>query len=107
APIMDAAGRLFGTASRNNRFALDSFQDAGVAYALTPSANGSSYTELYAFCSQSNCADGRQPSFPLIMDSAGNLYGMTTYGGNQSCAPPLGSGCGLASEEPGGPQFQL
>jgi hypothetical protein len=49
APIMDAAGRLFGTASRNNRFALDSFQDAGVAYALTPSANGSSYTELYAF----------------------------------------------------------
>jgi uncharacterized repeat protein (TIGR03803 family) len=41
------------------------------------------------------------------MDGAGNLYGMTTYGGNQSCAPPLGSGCGLASEEPGGPQFQL
>jgi uncharacterized repeat protein (TIGR03803 family) len=36
---------------------------------------------LYSFCSNgSTCLDGENPHSPLILDSAGNLYG-TVYGG--------------------------
>ena len=36
---------------------------------------------LYSFCAQSGCADGAGPTAGLIMDTAGNLYGTTLYGG--------------------------
>jgi uncharacterized repeat protein (TIGR03803 family) len=36
-------------------------------------------------------SDGSSPMFPLIRDSAGNVYGTTLYGGNRSCAT---NGCG-------------
>jgi uncharacterized repeat protein (TIGR03803 family) len=37
---------------------------------------------LYTFCSQGvNCYDGAQPAASPIMDSAGNLYGVTQSGG--------------------------
>ena len=70
APIMDAAGNLYGTT-------------AGNVFKLVPNKDGSGWTEtvLYRFCSQTNCADGSGPS-GLIMDTAGNLYGTTTYGGS-------------------------
>src|SRR5579862_8668581 len=36
---------------------------------------------LYSFCSNgSMCLDGENPQSPVILDSAGNLYG-TVYGG--------------------------
>lgn len=41
------------------------------------------FTELYSFCSQANCADGRYPTAPLILGSDGNLYGTTSSGGSQ------------------------
>lgn len=38
---------------------------------------------LHSFCSEANCADGSNPytSNGLAMDSAGNLYGVNSYGG--------------------------
>jgi uncharacterized repeat protein (TIGR03803 family) len=36
---------------------------------------------LYIFCAQENCADGEYPTSGLLMDSSGNLYGVTTKGG--------------------------
>lgn len=52
---------------------------------------------LYSFCSSgNNCADGSTPYGGVILDSAGNLYGTTYYGGTgQSCS--LG-GCGTVFE---------
>jgi uncharacterized repeat protein (TIGR03803 family) len=38
-------------------------------------------TVLYSFCSLANCADGDGASGALIMDSSGNLYGETDFGG--------------------------
>lgn len=36
---------------------------------------------LYAFCGQANCADGSEPRGNMILDSTGDLYGITLYGG--------------------------
>jgi len=36
---------------------------------------------LHSFCSNVNCSDGRNPRGNLIMDTAGNLYGVTEHGG--------------------------
>ena len=38
-------------------------------------------TVLYSFCSLSNCADGYNPAFRLLIDHHGTLYGTTPYGG--------------------------
>jgi len=41
------------------------------------------YDVLYNFCSEANCADGAQPEYSrVIMDTAGNLYGLTISGGS-------------------------
>ena len=42
--------------------------------------NGKSYTEkdLYSFGDE---ADGNTPNGPILLDSAGNLYGVTLWGG--------------------------
>lgn len=45
-------------------------------------------TVLHAFAGP----DGQTPNPDLAMDSAGNLYGTTFYGGNSNCAAP---GCGV------------
>ncbi|MBV9570436.1 MAG: hypothetical protein JO056_04255 [Alphaproteobacteria bacterium] len=36
---------------------------------------------IYSFCAQENCLDGYVPHAGLTLDSAGNIYGITTYGG--------------------------
>ena len=53
------------------------------------------YTVLYSFCSQANCADGDQPFGGLVEDASGNFYGTTYLGGSDSgvCFP---YGCGTA-----------
>ncbi len=52
---------------------------SGTVYAVTP---GGALTTLYSFCSQSNCADGRNPYAGLVQAMDGNVYGTTYSGGN-------------------------
>jgi uncharacterized repeat protein (TIGR03803 family) len=58
-------------------------------------SNVNTYTVLYSFCSQANCADGDEPFGGLVEDATGNLYGTTSLGGSDSgvCFP---WGCGTA-----------
>jgi uncharacterized repeat protein (TIGR03803 family) len=53
--------------------------NSGVIYELQ-TKNGKSYTEtdLYSFGDE---ADGNTPNGPILLDSAGNLYGVTLWGG--------------------------
>jgi uncharacterized repeat protein (TIGR03803 family) len=68
--VMDGAGNLYGTAS-------------DVVFELTPDPSGTLWTEtvLYRFCAMPLCADGLRPVGGLVIDGAGNLYGMTRSGG--------------------------
>ena len=50
--------------------------------------NSYTYSILYNFCSQTNCADGDEPYASLIEDASGNFYGTTSMGGaNTGCGP--------------------
>ncbi len=63
----------------------------GVAFKLTPPGL---LTILHNFCEQTNCADGAQPTRPLIQAPDGNLYGVTFDGGSANC----NGGCGTIFE---------
>ena len=90
--IFDAAGNLYGTAfdGGNN---TNCTTGCGIVYELSPNG-GSNWTEttLHAFTS---VPDGAHSSGSLIIDSAGNLYGTTFYGGN---ATNCLYGCGTVFE---------
>jgi len=70
--IMDKKGNLYGTTVNGGT------ANNGTVFMLAPSGEE---TVLYRFCSQSGCSDGSTPYGGLIMDSEGNLYGTTVYGG--------------------------
>ncbi len=55
----------------------------GVVFELTPHAKGAwTETILHVFA---GAPDGATPSSSVVLDSAGNLYGMTAYGGAGPC----------------------
>jgi uncharacterized repeat protein (TIGR03803 family) len=73
--IADAHGNFYGmTDYSSNHF--------GRVYELSPQPGGTwSYTVLYSF---QGGTDGNTPSGSLIFDAAGNLYGVTTFGGTST-----------------------
>jgi len=91
--LLDQAGNLYGTTDGGGSSACG-FDGCGVAFELSPQQDGTcTESVLYEFCSLSACADGEEPySGPLVRDSAGNIYGTTTFGGaSRNCN---GVGCG-------------
>src|SRR6266852_5806774 len=98
--IMDSAGNLYGTTQFGGVTCCSSgyfvSPGCGTVFKLDPSGHE---TVLYSFTLTNG--DGAQPVAGLIMDSAGNLYGTTPYGGvtSSSClvfvtGPPIPPGCG-------------
>jgi len=88
--VRDAAGNLYGTAQ------LGGSDGCGVVFKVDPTGKE---TVLYAF---TGLADGGNPAAGLVASSAGSaagkryeLYGTTYDGGDLSCAPGGGSGCGV------------
>ena len=77
----DSAGNLYGTTGFGGVYG-----GWGTVFEMSPNAGGG-WTEnvLYKFCSQNNCADGAFPEGNLILDAAGNLYGVTEGGGTNQC----------------------
>jgi uncharacterized repeat protein (TIGR03803 family) len=74
--IMDAKGNLYGTTYSGGANLYD-----GTVYELSPSSTGWNETILHSFGSG---VDGTNPEAELIMDTAGNLYGTTRFGGTGS-----------------------
>jgi uncharacterized repeat protein (TIGR03803 family) len=71
--LFDKVGNIYGTASNGGAYGY------GVVFELSPV--GASWTEtvLYSFAGG---ADGAAPENGLVMDSKGNLYGVTASGGS-------------------------
>ena len=73
APVMDSAGNLFGVTP------LGGAHGDGVAYELSPSSTGWTYTNLYDFAGGTTGAN--LPNGSLIFDASGNLYGVSQFAG--------------------------
>jgi uncharacterized repeat protein (TIGR03803 family) len=82
----DQAGNLYGTTLNENG------KGFGNVYELSPSNGGWTETIVHNFTFSNG--DGIFPGYGgVVFDQAGNLYGMTSGGGDLSCAP--GYGCGV------------
>jgi len=85
--LRDSAGNLYGATVSGGA------SGHGAVFKLSPGNGGWTFTSLHDFTGGN---DGASPLSNLSMDSAGNLYGVTEYGGQveQNCA----SGCGVVFE---------
>jgi uncharacterized repeat protein (TIGR03803 family) len=93
--VFDSAGNLYGTTLHGGQFTQGGYcRDSsycGVVYKLTPSP----WTESVVW-TFTGAGDGANPYAPVILDSAGNIYGVNIVGGNLSdCG---GTGCGTVYE---------
>lgn len=76
--IIDASGNLYGTTMGGGP------NQHGAVFELTKTSSGYSEQVIYSFSPPGNGgvnADGFQPMAGVVMDSSGNLYGTTEYGG--------------------------
>jgi uncharacterized repeat protein (TIGR03803 family) len=84
--VFDTHGNLYGVTAYGGAHSL------GTVFELSPAAGGGwTETVLYSFAGGT---DGSYPGSGLILDKAGNLYGVTTYG---ACTG-FGLGCGMVYE---------
>ncbi len=87
AMTLDAQGNLYGTATTGGLNNCNG-SGCGVVFKIDPAGNES---VIYAF---TGSTDGSFPASTLVADSAGNFYGTTEDGGDNSCNAPYG--CGVA-----------
>ena len=93
--IQDSHGNLYGTTSTGGNGKCtysDGSAGCGVVFKLTATGTES---VLNNFKRQS---DGGVPYAGVVEDGKGNLYGTTEYGGDLSCTPGNGEGCGVIFE---------
>jgi uncharacterized repeat protein (TIGR03803 family) len=99
--VFDAAGNLYGTTSRGGVTHLGCFQSGcGTIYELSPTSNGQWQETILHDFSDAN-GEGAEPRAGVVFDSAGNLYGTTNSGGNNSvsaCNTFNSDGCGTVFE---------
>ena len=96
--VFDKQGNLYGATTGGGPSTCAPFgTECGTVFQLSPPAQkGGSWTETLIYQFQGKGSnDGSVPNGGLIIDAAGNLYGVTAYGGTGYCLL-LGSnaGCG-------------
>jgi uncharacterized repeat protein (TIGR03803 family) len=84
--VLDSLGNLYGTTLYGGNPKVN----GGVVFELSPSSSGWTEKVLHAF---TGGIDGRTPYSGVVFDSAGNLYGTASSGGN--LADCNGLGCGV------------
>jgi len=85
---MDTAGSLYGTTVFGGRYGSCNGESCGVAFQLDTTGKE---RVLHNF---TGGADGATPNAGLTIDSAGNLYGAASSGGDLKCNAGSGQGCG-------------
>jgi len=88
--IFDTAGNLYGTTCEGGVYSY------GAVFELTPTAGGG-WREALLHSFNLNGTDGVCPKVGLIIDTSGDLYGTTYYGGSGACNYN-GAGCGTVFE---------
>lgn len=74
--VFDASGNLYGVTQQGGAY------DSGTVFELSPQSGGLwSETVLHSFNSRASSGDGWHPEGALLLDSSGNLYGTTVFGG--------------------------
>jgi uncharacterized repeat protein (TIGR03803 family) len=87
--IRDSSGALYGTTERGGGAGSCS---CGTVFKLTSSGTSYSETVIHRFTP----TGGNLPTSGLTMDTSGDLYGVTTYGGTGICEVISGpTGCGV------------
>ena len=84
---IDTAGNLYGTAYAGGGIGetkCGTYSGCGVVFRLTPSSNAKwKETILHRFTNNTGNGDGGIPSPDrLLLDSVGNIYGTTQFGGD-------------------------
>jgi hypothetical protein len=100
--VFDQAGNLYGATTYGGAKDCISITQCGTVYQLTPPAKqGDPWKEtvLHIFRFVGNQNDGDGPVGGVTLDTSGNLYGTTAYGGTGNCQL-FGSrvGCGTVYE---------
>jgi uncharacterized repeat protein (TIGR03803 family) len=72
----DGAGNYFGTTEGGGD------ANEGTVYKMSFDGTRWSVVRIHSFCATADCTDGAQPYGGVIVDTNGNLYGMTNSGGN-------------------------
>ena len=91
--VRDKHGNLYGTTNVGGKYTCTTNGlGCGVVFKLNSSGKE---TVIYNF---TGGADGAFPFSGLTLDSAGNLYGTATQGGDLKCAQGNGQGCGTVFE---------
>ncbi len=85
----DSFGNIYGTTSGGGYYNDCLTGGCGTVFELTPSAGGYTESVIHDFGSGT---DGFQPDAGVVLDTAGNVYGTTFYGGGENCDFP---GCGM------------
>jgi uncharacterized repeat protein (TIGR03803 family) len=84
--VLDAHGNLYGSTELGGNGKSCGSLGCGVVYKISAKSD---YQILYNF---SGGEDGSEAGDALVLDSDGNLYGMTGLGGILACNPPYGCG---------------
>lgn len=84
--VLDSSGNLYGTTSSGGS------SDSGTVFELTYDSSTSSYTEKVLYSFMGGTGDGGNPRADLTLDSSGNLYGTTFYGGPSTNCGTFGCG---------------
>jgi uncharacterized repeat protein (TIGR03803 family) len=87
--VMDSSGNLYGDAGGGGNLSCDAPYGCGSVFEIASSGN---FSVLHSF---TGGTDGQGPEGALVRDSAGNLYGTTSTGGDESCDLFGLSGCGV------------
>lgn len=99
--VFDSAGNLYGATQDGGSSDCHSIDQCGTVYQVkAPAKSGAPWTETILHVFRGNAEnDGASPFGGLVIDSSGNLYGTTAYGGKGDCVL-LGSkiGCGTIFE---------
>jgi uncharacterized repeat protein (TIGR03803 family) len=78
--LIDSQGNLYGVAGEGGILS-DCAMGCGTVFKLTPSGSSWTFRVLHSFTGTNVNGDGNAPVGELVRDSANNLYGVTSFGG--------------------------